>query len=270
MTLAFSNLIPGAQTVRESVERRLIWGPIDNVVIDQVILDSTTVDARSTITTELQPGLCLGRITSTKKHKHYAATNTDGSQFEQAAILAHPVNMLDAGGIARDQLATVIVAGPVKQGECGGLDDFFRSAVHGRILFDDDYSRSQAFGGWRDVVAKTADYTVQAADSGRIFTNRGATGAVNFTLPAIAKGLRFRFYCEAAQDLIITAATADTLVVFNDLAADSVTIDQNTNSKQIGGALEIFANDNASKWLVFPFMWNVADTANLTQFTIAT
>lgn len=40
-------------------------------------------------------------------------------------------------------------------------------------------------GGWT-VSAKTADYTVLAADSNTIFTNQGASGTVRFTLPVNA------------------------------------------------------------------------------------
>ena len=48
----------------------------------------------------------------------------------------------------------------------------------------------------RNVVAKTADYTVTAAESGTIFTTQGATAAVIFTLPATTScdGLEFIFY----------------------------------------------------------------------------
>lgn len=104
-------------------------------------------------------------------------------------------------------------------------------------------------GGWNQVVAKTADYTVVAADNGTVFTTRGAVGAVNFTLPTIAAGLRYRFMNEAGQNMTITSVVADTLVVFNDLAADSIAF--STVAELIGGSFEIMANDDATKWLVF-------------------
>jgi len=56
------------------------------------------------------------------------------------------------------------------------------------------------------VVAKTADYVIQASDSGTDFTTRGATGAVNFTLPALQSGLAFTFCAVAAQAMTITTA----------------------------------------------------------------
>ncbi|MGA4923433.1 hypothetical protein, partial [Bacillus subtilis] len=56
------------------------------------------------------------------------------------------------------------------------------------------------------IVAKTADYTLIASDSGTIFTNQGAAGAVNFTLPALASidaAFRAEFFCEAGQTITV-------------------------------------------------------------------
>lgn len=88
---------------------------------------------------------------------------------------------------------------------------------------------------------KTADYTVTAADSGTIFHTAGATAAVNFTLPAISAGpFRFAFLVGADQNLTVTAATADTIITFNDVAADSVAF--STSSEKIGGSIEVFCD----------------------------
>jgi len=247
MSLMFPNLVPGAQAIRESVERDLLWGEVHDYALDSVVLLSTTVDARSTVTTELQPGLCLGQITSSSKYTHYDHDATDGTASKQLCLLAHPVNMLDAGGTARDQVAVVIIKGLVRNGQCGGLDQQFRAASFPRFLFDDVFSGNSA--GWRDVVAKTANYTVTAADNNTIFTNQGASGAVVFTLPTIAKGLRYRFYGEAAQNISISSAAVDTLVVFNDAAADTIAL--NTSNEIIGGCVEVYANADATKWLTF-------------------
>jgi hypothetical protein len=53
------------------------------------------------------------------------------------------------------------------------------------------------------VVTKTASYTIQAAESGTIFTNTGATGAITFTLPVATPGLRYSFVVGVAQNLIV-------------------------------------------------------------------
>jgi hypothetical protein len=91
------------------------------------------------------------------------------------------------------------------------------------------------------MLAKTADYTVTKEDSGTIFHTTGATAAVNFTLPAISDGpFWFKFIAGADVNLTITAGTADTLVAYNDLAADSVAF--STASELIGGSVEVYCD----------------------------
>jgi hypothetical protein len=85
-----------------------------------------------------------------------------------------------------------------------------------------------------------------------LFTNEGASNAVNFTLPATAKkGLRYGFYVVADQNVTVTAGTADTMVVLNDAAADSVALQ--TSSEKIGGFFEVMGT--GTKWLVLPRLW---------------
>ena len=71
---------------------------------------------------------------------------------------------------------------------------------------------------WRNVFGvrrygpedKTAAYSLLASQSGGVFTNRGAAGAVQYTLPAGAlKGNRFTFVVIATQQLQVHPA-ADT------------------------------------------------------------
>lgn len=90
------------------------------------------------------------------------------------------------------------------------------------------------------VVAKTGNYTVLASDHGTIFTTEGAGGTVNFTLPATASlptGWSVTFLSAAAGAMTVTAGTADTMVTFNDLAADSIAF--STTAEIIGGAVKI-------------------------------
>lgn len=85
-------------------------------------------------------------------------------------------------------------------------------------------------------LTKTADYTVLRTDAGTFFNTVGATAAVNFTLPAISTGpWQFWFMAGAAQNMTVTSATADTILTFNDLAADSVAF--STSNEIIGGIL---------------------------------
>lgn len=118
------------------------------------------------------------------------------------------------------------------------------------------------------VSAKTADYTIIAPTtasgdrSGTIFTNRGAAGAVIFTLPAAAAALAGVFYDflgAADQNFTIVTPVADTLTVVNDAAADSLAV--STASHKIGAHMRAICDGTA--W--FAFGDSVGDT-----FTVAT
>ncbi|HMV47617.1 MAG TPA: hypothetical protein PLD20_01035 [Blastocatellia bacterium] len=63
----------------------------------------------------------------------------------------------------------------------------------------------------RVISAKTSNYTVVANDSYTVFTNSGAAGSVNFTLPTASAGLHYTFYVDAAQTLTITAGASTTI-----------------------------------------------------------
>lgn len=92
----------------------------------------------------------------------------------------------------------------------------------------------------RNVVAKTAAYTVLASQSGTLFTNYGATASVTFTLPAMADGLEFWFFAAADVALVVASGTADKIVTSNDAAADSVAFQ--TSSEILGNAM-VFISD---------------------------
>jgi len=101
----------------------------------------------------------------------------------------------------------------------------------------------------RAPVAKTASYTVTAADSGVTFTNTGDTDAITFTLPAVATsaGLWYKFIAVADFALAV-AGPADTLVAFNSNALTSVKYA--TAGEIIGGGFEVICD--GTNWLVFP------------------
>jgi hypothetical protein len=104
-------------------------------------------------------------------------------------------------------------------------------------------------GGYKlNIRAKTADYTIVTGTdpSGTIFTNRGAAGTVNFTLPAPAAalaGVFYEFLGIADQAILVATATADTLVALNDTAADSVA--QSTATKLIGSHMRFVCDGTA-------------------------
>ena len=245
-TLSDLYAMPGMGTALESTEREFLAGNIASWQRIAVVLDSTAVDSGNTPTTLLRRGLLLGKLSASNQYVDYDPTATDGSEIA-VGILLDNVNMLNAAGSAVDKVAEMVWFGYVKAAQLLNLDALARRQLAGRIWFDDGLVPPNA--NPLLVVAKTADYTVVAADNNKIFTTRGAAGAVNFTLPALARGLRFTFFNEAGQNMTVTAGTADTMVVFNDLAADSIAF--STAAELIGGAITVVANDNASKWLTF-------------------
>jgi len=92
------------------------------------------------------------------------------------------------------------------------------------------------------VKAKTADYTLTADENGVLFTNRGASAAITFTLPITSTGLvsigyRASFFGVSATGYTVTANPSDTMVTLNDAGADSITC--TTTSKIIGARVDV-------------------------------
>lgn len=104
---------------------------------------------------------------------------------------------------------------------------------------------------YQPIVVKTASYTVKAEDLGKLFTNRGAGGAVIFTLPTTGEVFS-GWWCEfftavLAQDVTITAGTVDTMTTFNDLTADSIAL--STANERSGAGVRVV--HDGTGWLVF-------------------
>jgi hypothetical protein len=101
------------------------------------------------------------------------------------------------------------------------------------------------------IVAKTTSYTVLPSDKcGTLFTNRGASGAVTFTLPAVAAVLAgtWYYFCGlVAQDLIVAPPVADTLITFNELDADSIAA--STAGGEIGALVKVISD--GTSWIAF-------------------
>ena len=89
--------------------------------------------------------------------------------------------------------------------------------------------------------AKTAAYTVTAAESGVIFTNRGATAAITFTLPAVSGlpiGTDYTFYGVSASGFTVASnGSSDNILSLNDAGADSITC--TTASKILGASVHV-------------------------------
>lgn len=254
-----ANLVPGLQTVLETTENQFWIGRWENQIWHYGDIVSTAVDAGNTNgTTTLRAGLLLGQITASGKLKQWDPAATDGSQNVYGILGAMQPMRYGAGSSTADRLvgmvmvagridpAKLIVPGDTTLGIAGTVEEFdIRNQLGTRFMFADGLI-SLPVSGWYGPVAKTGNYTVLDSDNNTLFTNSGAAGTVNFTLPVTAKkGLRYAFYVAADQTLTVTSGTADTMVVFNDIAADSISF--GTAGEKVGGMITVIGD--GSKWL---------------------
>ena len=107
-----------------------------------------------------------------------------------------------------------------------------------------DDSAPTALLASRLVTAKTGNYSVLAADTQTFFTNTGAAGAVNFTLPTAAAGLTFEFYIDAAQTVTVTAGASTTIRVGASVTAAAGNVSANT----VGNRIRLVAI-SATQWV---------------------
>jgi hypothetical protein len=101
----------------------------------------------------------------------------------------------------------------------------------------------------RKITAKTASYTVTAEESGTLFTTRGATAAVTFTLPAVTGlpiGTFYEFYNVVNAGMVIASnGSLDNITSKNDVSADSITC--TTDSVSISACVEVIWD--GTRWL---------------------
>ena len=122
----------------------------------------------------------------------------------------------------------------------------------------------------RRVIRKTANYTINTNQDrpGTTFTNGGAAGAITFTLPTPSKGVLgwwYRFIGAADQLVTVVPPVADTLVIFNDLAADSIAF--GGAGQRIGAVIGVICIETASG----TYQWAVEDAGtNGVTFATAT
>lgn len=99
--------------------------------------------------------------------------------------------------------------------------------------------------------------TLLARDSGTIYHNVGLTASITVTLPAIASGpFYFKIIQGAGFSIVVTSVVADTIITFNDAAADSVTF--STSSELIGGHYEVLCD--GTNLFVLPILASEAQT----------
>lgn len=245
-------LIPGMSSVRQSNETQIQWNAGRFMVFSSGdVVDGAARDSGATPTTALRGGLPLGKKTSTGKLLQWDPTATDGTEVLYGFLpFDVRVTDLDANNLDR-HLATVIGGYVRSAGVVATANNLKLLKAQGknRFWFDDEIPPHGPiqYPIMREV-AKTADYTVVAADNGTTFTNTGAAGAVVFTLPALAPGLAFEFRVVADQNVTVASVAGDDMIVFNDAAADSVAF--STAGQKIGGGVLVFSNAAGTKWYV--------------------
>lgn len=95
------------------------------------------------------------------------------------------------------------------------------------------------------VVNVTTDTILTSDDSGKLYTNAGATGPVTCTLPTSTANLTFKFIVRASQYLKIQANTEDTITYYNLTSASSGYF----RNAVVGSTLTVYAIDNTN-WMV--------------------
>ena len=241
---------PGMQASVFTQENQIWWGHENLRIYDPLaILASTAIDAGNAPTSQLRSGLVLAKLDASGKYAEYDPTQTDGREVARG-VLQGSLSMLNGmTGLAEDKnqgAFEVMIGGLLKNSALFGLDGGARLQLGTRFVFDDEIQGRNWGGGglWLREVAKAANYVVVAGDN---LTEFRATAAVQFTLPAIAKGLRFKFRQEANAGLII-AAPAAILIGVNGVAFTTLTF--NTAAQMIGAGAIVYANAAGTKWIV--------------------
>lgn len=112
------------------------------------------------------------------------------------------------------------------------------------------------FGKYPRLLAKIANFTIDPTVTkiGTLFTNKGATGAVTFTLPQLSgaaggtwDGYWLEFIGEADQTITV-ACTAGKAICFNNAAATSLAM--STGGQKIGGRIKAIWNAASAKWFL--------------------
>lgn len=258
MLLSGAYGIPSNRDILETQEGAVTFGPIEynRAFLTPSFVSGAARDAGNTPTTILRPGLILGQILASQLLKEWDPAATDGSE-KIFGILAWATDTQFAGSNENKWLSWVLTGGLLKAnsilipgnssaGLTGNSANYVRALLSGRFQLDLNYAHSVApsgFGGWANVRHRTSSLTLTADDNNTLFTNKGASGSITFTLPAVAssQGLRFGFAGMAAQDIVITSPTSTTLLGDGTLGT-SLTMAGGTGR---GGLIEILGMDGS-------------------------
>jgi hypothetical protein len=116
-------------------------------------------------------------------------------------------------------------------------------SVHCTVYFDGTNWVADA-GGAVSVTADASGATLAATDSGKTFTNEGASGLAVFNLPTAAASLIYSFIVENANGIKAVANTGDTIRIATAVSASA----GNAQSTTIGSTLTL-VSINATEWM---------------------
>ncbi len=241
--------LPGMSAKIESMESQIWWGHENlRIFAPKPIIAAASVDAGNTPTTTLRGGLIVAKRTADDLWYPYAPTQVDGRDVA-LGVLIKAVPMLNPNtGIVENKNGEILIGGNLKAAELVNLDGQARLQLSRQFILDDDIAQKYFATEFIREIPKTGDYTITGAFTGTEFTTEGAAGTVIFTLPAIAKGLAFKFYNHVDQTMTVTSAEGNNIVAFNDLAATSISFA--TAGNKIGAVAIVRANYAGTKWLV--------------------
>jgi hypothetical protein len=102
-----------------------------------------------------------------------------------------------------------------------------------------------ALGGFLKTVLNDTDaHSVLVTESGTVLTNAGSGGAAAFTLPSAAIGLEYTFVVMAAQELRVTPAAGDSIIIAG-VAGDSA---EYWTANAVGASVTLVAVD-VNNWI---------------------
>jgi hypothetical protein len=240
-------LPPGITAAVETYEAAFRWGPAGLGLITSGYIDAAATDPGNGATTfELRPGLLMGQKTATGTWSNYNPANSDGSEVAAGVNITsiRMTDILTQQGQAR--FYGILVGGPVQAakliGPSGAIDLYARQCMSDHFWFDDagNFPGNHWFP-FRRFQNKTANYQVTAGDNFSVFTNTGASGEVDLTLPPIAAGYYFALKDNVAQIFKFISSEGGNIV--GDTASRS-----QISVTAIGGGIEIFSNAAGTLW----------------------
>lgn len=262
MNLQSYGALPGITALRQTAERAIWWGRQErNLDFSNLLISSAAVDAGSTPTTDLRAGLVLGRVTASGELKEWNPDGVDGSEAV-AGVLLRDISMLSDEGVAEDKYGHVLLAGCVRAADLLVAGTVFTSSTSqylaraqmvgsGRFIFDDDVLGGSCFLGvpLRTITDATQALTPSVGQNGSRFLLTNAA-TVTVTLPTIQAGLVYQFLRIGDEELIVTSAEGDNVIVGNDLSADSITFTTAGNHLGACVTVEGIIVGGALKWLM--------------------